>query len=214
MRIQEVEKQVGISKKNIRFYEEQGLLSPGRDPENGYRDYSEEDVQRLRKVKLLRKLFVPIEEIRKMTLNHLTLADCMEMHLVSLAREEKNIKQVQVLCREISEREVSLQKLDAAMYLEQMEELEKGGTRFMNVDSHDRKKRKKTAPVIFTAIAVFVMLLLIAVMCWGYMTEPIPAPFFLFLIAIPVLVIVGVIVACVQRMKEIEGGEEDEARKY
>ena len=29
MKINEVEAQVGITKKNIRFYEEQGLLSPG-----------------------------------------------------------------------------------------------------------------------------------------------------------------------------------------
>ena len=39
MKIQQVEELVGISKKNIRFYEEQGLLSPGR-AEHGYREYA------------------------------------------------------------------------------------------------------------------------------------------------------------------------------
>ena len=39
MKINEVEKLIGITKKNIRFYEEQGLLSPSRNRENGYRDY-------------------------------------------------------------------------------------------------------------------------------------------------------------------------------
>lgn len=47
MKINEVERLVGITKKNIRFYEEQGLLNPDRNRENGYRDYSEEDVQTL-----------------------------------------------------------------------------------------------------------------------------------------------------------------------
>ena len=46
MKIQQVEELVGISKKNIRFYEEQGLLSPGR-AENGYREYGREDVLRV-----------------------------------------------------------------------------------------------------------------------------------------------------------------------
>ena len=36
MKINEVEALVGITKKNIRFYEEQGLLSPRRNSENGY----------------------------------------------------------------------------------------------------------------------------------------------------------------------------------
>ena len=40
MKINQVEELVGITKKNIRFYEEQGLLNPDRNPENGYREYS------------------------------------------------------------------------------------------------------------------------------------------------------------------------------
>ena len=53
MRINEVEKAVGIAKKNIRFYEEQGLLSPRREQGNGYRDYSEEDVRTLQTLSLI-----------------------------------------------------------------------------------------------------------------------------------------------------------------
>ena len=37
MKINEVEALVGITKKNIRFYEAQGLLSPRRNSQNGYR---------------------------------------------------------------------------------------------------------------------------------------------------------------------------------
>ena len=37
MKINEVEAAVGVTKKNIRFYEEEGLITPGREPGNGYR---------------------------------------------------------------------------------------------------------------------------------------------------------------------------------
>lgn len=66
MKINEVEALVGITKKNIRFYESEGLLSPRRNSANGYRDYGPEEVEVLRRIKLLRKLGVPLEEIRKM----------------------------------------------------------------------------------------------------------------------------------------------------
>ena len=49
MNINQVEKMTGVSKRNIRFYEKQGLLSPNRE-ENNYRDYSEQDVNTLKKI--------------------------------------------------------------------------------------------------------------------------------------------------------------------
>lgn len=66
MKINEVEALVGITKKNIRFYESEGLLCPRRNSENGYRDYSSSEVDTLRRIKLMRKLGVPLEEIRQM----------------------------------------------------------------------------------------------------------------------------------------------------
>ena len=64
MRINEVERRVGVSKKNIRFYEEEGLLKPGRNAENGYREYSEADVEQLLKIRLLRQLFDQALDLR------------------------------------------------------------------------------------------------------------------------------------------------------
>ena len=60
MKINEVEAAVGVTKKNIRFYEEEGLITPSREPGNGYRSYSQADVGRLRRIKLRRKLDVPL----------------------------------------------------------------------------------------------------------------------------------------------------------
>ena len=75
LKINEVEALVGITKKNIRFYEEQGLLAPSRNAENGYRNYGEAEVAQLRQIKVLRKLGVPMEEIRKMQAGTHTLSD-------------------------------------------------------------------------------------------------------------------------------------------
>ena len=81
MKINEVEAAVGVTKKNIRFYEEEGLITPGREPGNGYRSYSQTDVERLRRIKLLRKLDVPLAEIREMLEGQSTLAEGMNRQL-------------------------------------------------------------------------------------------------------------------------------------
>ena len=87
MRINEVEQLVDITKKNIRFYEQQGLLNPSRNEANRYREYSEQDIECLKKIKLLRKLAVPISEIRRMEEANLPLEDCLKRHLITLERE-------------------------------------------------------------------------------------------------------------------------------
>lgn len=87
MKINEVEALVGITRKNIRFYEAEGLLSPRRNSQNGYRDYGETEVEVLRRIKLLRKLGLPLEEIRQMQHGAYTVGDGMRRHLVSLERD-------------------------------------------------------------------------------------------------------------------------------
>jgi len=47
MRINQAAELAGITSKNIRFYEDQGLITPARDTANGYRDYSMEDIEQL-----------------------------------------------------------------------------------------------------------------------------------------------------------------------
>ena len=99
MKINEVEAQVGITKKNIRFYEDQGLLKPHRNSQNGYREYGPREVEQLKQIKLLRKLGVPIEEIRQMQSGAHTVGDGMRRHLISLERERRNLEHSMELCR-------------------------------------------------------------------------------------------------------------------
>lgn len=64
MTIKEVEELTGLSRSNVRFYEKERLIFPSRNEKNGYRDYSESDVENIKKIAYLRTLGISIEDIR------------------------------------------------------------------------------------------------------------------------------------------------------
>lgn len=217
MKINEVEAQVGITKKNIRFYEEQGLLSPRRNSENGYRDYGPEEVAALRQIKLLRKLGVPLEEIRGMQAGSSTVADGMRRHLVTLEREQRNLEQSMELCRTLKDREVRLPDLDAAALLEEMEQLERAGTTFKDKQRQDMRPIRYVAPVVVAVVMTALMAGVMALMIWAFTSDPAgapPLPLIAVLVAIPAVVILGVLLALFQRIREIGKGEIDDAKNY
>lgn len=63
MKIQELSQQTGVPAKTIRYYEHIGVLPPPARQPNGYREYSEADVNRLRLVAGARRLDLPLAEI-------------------------------------------------------------------------------------------------------------------------------------------------------
>ena len=215
MKINEVEAQVGITKKNIRFYEEQGLLSPRRNSENGYRDYEEAEVAILRQIKLMRKLGVPLEEIRRMQAGG-TVGDGMRRHLVTLERELHSLEQSIQLCQSLRDREERLDALDAASLLEEMDRLERGGTTFQDKQKRDAPPVRYVAPVVMAILMSALMAGLIGLIIWLYVTDPAeapPLPLLAALAAIPGVVILGVLLAMMQRIREIQKGEEEDAKE-
>ena len=87
MKIKDVEKQVGISKANIRFYEEEGLIHPARNQENNYREYSEADVEQLQEIKKLRLIGIPVQEIKEIYEDRLTLQEALSRRLDEIEKE-------------------------------------------------------------------------------------------------------------------------------
>ena len=216
MKINEVEALAGIAKKNIRFYEEQGLISPRRNPENGYRDYADEDVLVLRRIRLLRKLDVPIDEIRLMLSGSHTVGDGMRRHLISLERQQRNLQQAMELCQELAYQDIPISQLDTESLLTRMETLEQAGTSFHDVAAQDIKKRY-IAPVVVTAIVVTVMIALSALLLWALSLDPEQAPpiwFVAVILGLFIAVGVGCVTALAQRIREIQKGEIDDAKKY
>ena len=65
MQINELERFTGVSAKTIRYYEEIALLPPPKRKPNGYRDYSEADIERLKLVSGARRLDFSLAEIKE-----------------------------------------------------------------------------------------------------------------------------------------------------
>lgn len=216
LKINEVESLVGITKKNIRFYEEKGLLSPSRNSENGYRDYGEAEVAVLRRIKLMRKLGVPIDEIRRMQEGTQTVGDGMRRHLITLERERQNLEESVRLCELLKERTEPLNDLDAGSVLAELEKLEQAGATFPNKQRQDVRIRY-VAPIVVSVVLVALMAATAGLMLWAFSLAPEESPplaVVIVLVALPLLVIAGVLYALFQRITEIGKGEIDDAKKY
>lgn len=214
MKIYQVEELVGITKKNIRFYEDEGLLTPERNPENGYREYTLKDVHQLEKIKLLRKLSVPIEEIRLLQNGQVSFSECMEKQVARLEQEQKNATLMMELCKKIGSEVVDIKELNATDYLEQMKNLEKEGTKFVDITKEDIKRKNKTAAVV-AAISFCVLMLMVAG-ALIFMARKDSKFFALALVSFVGIIcaVAGTVIVLIQRIKEIEGGEEYAARNY
>lgn len=64
MRIQDVVKKTGLQKRTIYYYIDEKLIEPAVDQKNGYRDFSEDDVQKLTIIRKLRDAGLPLSDIR------------------------------------------------------------------------------------------------------------------------------------------------------
>ena len=208
MKIKQVEELVGITSKNIRFYENQGLLTPER-AENGYREYHEQNIEALKKIKLLRKLGISVEEIRTVLNHSRSLEDCLEKHLAVLEKERENLLNMQRLSEAILQQRDSIDTLNTNEWLDEMEKLEKEGVDFVNVSKIDIRMKKKMG-----AVMIVLMLAMIGFFLWVNSQETLPVGVLIVFVGIPVIVIICIIAALRSRIKEIEGGEEDEAAKY
>lgn len=89
MNTKQVEELVGLSRQNIRYYEKEGLLAPNREKGNSYRDYSEEDIERLKMIKMLRMLDMPLKEIERVLKNEIPLQEAAAARQKELLEQQK-----------------------------------------------------------------------------------------------------------------------------
>ena len=119
MTIKDVERQTGITKANIRFYEAQGLIQPGRT-DSGYRSYSAEDVEELKRVRLLRLLDVPMEQVKALQQGKASLDGVLAGQLVRIQEEKKRLSDVTQVIRQIRQNGENYQSLEPEPYLERL----------------------------------------------------------------------------------------------
>lgn len=198
MKINQVEELTGISKKIIRFYEEQGLIRPDRDPANGYREYSSAHVTGLNRIRLLRKLGISCEDIRRLQNGTLSFGECMDHHIIRLSQCRQDLMHNQEICGRLLEEHTEFARLDAGAYLEMISETEKGGTRFMNIRESDVRKRR-TGAIAAAGAAIGLFVILLAVILWADRQDPAPKIVVWFMITVISALIIGVILALLQR---------------
>lgn len=91
MNIKQTADASGVSARNIRYYEQVGLLAPERNPENDYRIYTDADVRTLKLIRVLRTLDMPVEDIRAVLSGTLPLTEAAERQRRQLEAEQQKL---------------------------------------------------------------------------------------------------------------------------
>lgn len=101
MKIKEVEQRTRVGRANIHYYEKEGLLSPDRNKENNYREYSEEDVKRINIIKVLRMMEISPKDVKLLLSEKISLDEVMKKRLEELEQEVAKAHNLQRVCKNI-----------------------------------------------------------------------------------------------------------------
>ena len=130
MKIKEVEARVGMTRANIRYYEKEGLLNTTVRNENNYREYTEEDIEQLQKIKILRLLGIAPADIKLLNANAVSMEEIMKRRVEELEREAKQIQDIHRICETIIDKQIDVHSLDEevltgdkAVWMQRMEEI-------------------------------------------------------------------------------------------
>ena len=136
MNIKEVEVRTGLSRSNIRFYEKEKLIEPLRNESNGYRDYSENDVENIKKIAYLRTLGISIEDIRSIISEKVTLREMLERQNEVLKSQITDLNKAKFMCEKILDEEsISYEKLQVEQYVTELQDYWKDNQAVFKMDS-------------------------------------------------------------------------------
>ena len=116
MLIRDLEIRSGLDRATIRFYEREGLITPERK-ENGYRDYTEENLNHLMKIKLLRQLGMSLDKIKQLQQGSVGLQIVLTEQIRILERQIKEAQQARLVCLRMQADRVSYGNMDVQHYL-------------------------------------------------------------------------------------------------
>ena len=136
MTIKDVEERTGLSRSNIRFYEKEKLIEPSRNESNGYRDYSENDVENIKKIAYLRTLGISIEDIRSIISEKVTLQEMLEKQKEVLKNQITDLNKAKLMCEKILDEEsISYEKLQVEQYATDLHDYWKDNRTVFKLDS-------------------------------------------------------------------------------
>jgi transcriptional regulator, merR family len=121
--IKEVEERTGLSRSNVRFYEKEKLIAPARNESNGYRDYSDRDIEEIKKIAYLRTLGISIEDIRNVMSGKTSLREVIQKQNDILKSQIADLNRARVLCEKmLSEEDIAYDNLQVEQYVTEMED--------------------------------------------------------------------------------------------
>ena len=160
MKINEVEKITGITSANIRYYERKELLAPKRGNENNYRLYDADDIERLKQIKILRMMGIPIVDIKEILAGNLDLKTSMTQRIDQLTEEEKNIAAVKDLCHTVLEFDMDISMLNEELLMENTEIWQKK-LLYTNLEEKAHFLNRKVSIILCLATILFSFLPLV-----------------------------------------------------
>lgn len=116
MTIREIEDATGLPRANVRYYESLGLIHPARAA-NGYRDYRQEDLDTLLKIKLLRQLDCSLEDIQALEKGTRSLDQVLSEVGDALEKKASETQHALELCRQLRADRPSWDNLQPERYL-------------------------------------------------------------------------------------------------
>ena len=100
MLIKQVENELGITRETIRYYIQEGLISPVQG-ENRYRDYSEEDIKQLKRIMILRQLDVSVADIRDILSGDVDICSVMAESKKHLDKKQIYVNDARSICEDL-----------------------------------------------------------------------------------------------------------------
>lgn len=132
MTIKEVENLLDIPRATVRFYEKEGLVEPIRE-DNGYRNYSEEDVEKLKKIIILRKIGISVEDITDIFDGDKSMNEVLDINIKNLYKQMEELKGAISLSQKMQEDHVEISMMNTDLYWNTIEEEEKLGNTFIDI---------------------------------------------------------------------------------
>ena len=132
MKIKELENLLSISRSNIRFYEKQGLFSPERK-DNNYREYTNQDIEVLKKIIILRKMGFTVEEIKLIQNNDLSFAEAIANAQRRIEDEIEQLNGSLKLIKQVAQENLSYDGIDIDKHWNTISESEKSGEKFADI---------------------------------------------------------------------------------
>ncbi len=132
MTIKELEQRLEIPRATIRFYEKEGLFCPSRS-ENSYREYTEEDESVLKKIIVLRKVGVPVSEIKELLEEKKSLQSSIEKNMLAIQEQMKELEGALNVCKIIQERKDEMHSFDEGFYWSEIQTQEAAGNKFLDI---------------------------------------------------------------------------------